>query len=108
MPKERFHLLLAEEALKVMGNSGDLPPLSREEKNGFLLGTLLPDVLSTTSPSFPFRDWGGKPTDSRVRKAWTSFKNRSERRRGDIPGMPSPAWWAWPVIFSSMDTGICS
>ncbi|MBP8645215.1 MAG: zinc dependent phospholipase C family protein [Syntrophobacteraceae bacterium] len=58
MPKERFHLLLAEEALKVLGTAGDLPPFSREEKNGFLLGTLLPDVLFYDFPLFSFSRLG--------------------------------------------------
>lgn len=49
MPKERFHMLLTEQSLKL---SGFLPGEGSEERSAVLLGSVLPDIFFYDLPNF--------------------------------------------------------
>jgi len=59
MPKERLHILLADESLKRMESSGYLPPMDEQSKFAFLLGSIFPDVLFYDLPAFDLSPLGG-------------------------------------------------
>jgi hypothetical protein len=58
MPKERLHLLLAEEVLRNLRSSGALRPFSTQERHAYLLGAIWPDHLFYDLPSFKLRAVG--------------------------------------------------
>lgn len=49
MPKERFHLLVAEQLLTALSNS---PPATESQRRAYLWGAISPDVLFYDLPSF--------------------------------------------------------
>lgn len=58
MPKERHHLLLAEETLRALVSSGSMRPFSRREEDCFYLGALWPDHLFYDLPTFELKRVG--------------------------------------------------
>ncbi|MHC1743261.1 MAG: zinc dependent phospholipase C family protein [Syntrophobacteraceae bacterium] len=58
MPKERHHLLLADEALKSLTRSGALRPFSLQERHAYWLGALWPDHLFYDLPTFTMKRVG--------------------------------------------------
>lgn len=58
MPKERHHLLLAEEVLRALVGSGSMRTFSRREEDCFYLGVLWPDHLFYDLPTFEMKRVG--------------------------------------------------
>lgn len=57
MPKERLHILLADESLKAMGSKSFVP--DEESRLAFLFGSIFPDMLFYDLPSFRLSPLGG-------------------------------------------------
>lgn len=58
MPKERFHLLMAEEILGALTSSGAIRLLSPQERHAWLLGAIWPDHLFYDLPTFRMKRIG--------------------------------------------------
>jgi len=52
MPKERFHLLLADQSLQILSSSGDLSTLNEAQRFAYFFGAISPDALFYDLPSF--------------------------------------------------------
>jgi hypothetical protein len=52
MPKERLHLLLADQSLQILISSGDLSTFNEAQKFAYFLGAISPDTLFYGLPSF--------------------------------------------------------
>jgi hypothetical protein len=52
MPKERLHLLLADQSLQILTSSLGLPPLNEAENVAYFLGAISPDALFYDLPLF--------------------------------------------------------
>ena len=58
MPKERFHLLLADQSLQILTALGNTSLLNEDQKVAFLLGAISPDALFYDLPSFRLSSLG--------------------------------------------------
>jgi hypothetical protein len=52
MPKERLHLLLADQSLQILISSGDLSTFNEAQRIAYFLGAISPDALFYDLPSF--------------------------------------------------------
>ena len=52
MPKERLHLLLADQSLQILSSSGGLSTFNEAQKFAYFLGAISPDALFYDLPSF--------------------------------------------------------
>jgi hypothetical protein len=58
MPKERFHLLAADQSLQILTSRGSLSPFSEEQKLAYFGGAISPDALFYDLPSFRLSSLG--------------------------------------------------
>lgn len=59
MPKERFHLLLADQSLAILTSEPDAPRITEEQRRAFFLGAISPDALFYDLPLFRLSSVGG-------------------------------------------------
>jgi hypothetical protein len=52
MPKERLHLLLADQSLQILSSSGDISTFNKAQEFAYFLGAISPDTLFYDLPSF--------------------------------------------------------
>jgi hypothetical protein len=58
LPKERFHLLLADKSLSILTSQPDSPPVTEEQRWAYFLGAISPDALFYDFPSFRLSSLG--------------------------------------------------
>lgn len=58
MPKERLHLLLADEALRLLETASTGPPLDGSSRSAYMLGSIGPDTLFYDIPSLKLHRTG--------------------------------------------------
>ncbi len=85
MPKERFHLLLAEETLRHLERSGRVRRFSVQQRHGFLLGAVLPDVLFYDLPFFSLAGSGRELHRLQKPHGLEFFRQWSEKAVGRYP-----------------------
>jgi hypothetical protein len=82
MPKERLHLLLADEVLRKLRCSGGLGAFSTQEHHAYFLGAIWPDHLFYDLPSFKTKGVGRalhvleNPEDFPVLERWIQRQER--------------------------------
>ncbi len=91
MPKERFHILMADRCLTFLNAAGHLPAAVARNRQSYLLGSIFPDTLFYDLPFLTLSGLGkelhrlqGQPTLS-----FLALLLREERQR-----LPEEAW-AW-------------
>jgi hypothetical protein len=82
MPKERLHLLLADQSLQILSSSGDISTFNETQKFAYFLGAISPDALFYDLPSFRHSPLGNALHRMEGRRCLTFlepiFKERSK------------------------------
>jgi hypothetical protein len=121
MPKERFHILVADETLKRIESTGTQTFLSEEERLAYLLGSISPDVFFYDLPTFGFSRLGGclhrfeGEVGAAFFKAWLREEGRSipsDMRAwmmGFVSHLLTDAFWHPHIrAFSDPPSSICN
>ncbi len=85
MPKERFHLLLADECFKILGDSRPERLYDDEIREAFFLGSIMPDTLFYDLPYFSFSPVGKQLHVLEGDSGFRFFRKWLEEERDAIP-----------------------
>lgn len=96
MPKERHHLLLAEETLRIVQGRGEWPRLDEESESAYLIGSISPDVLFYDLPALSLTSLGNDLHRFQGEAGASFFRTWIEEERERLPEV-FRAWMAGVV-----------
>ncbi len=91
MPKERLHLLIADESLRALNRAGRMTSVVGDLKSAFLLGAISPDVLFYDFPRFSLNRVGAELHQLEGKASIAFFKDWL-REKGDQVSARTQAW----------------
>jgi hypothetical protein len=91
MPKERFHLLAADQSLQVLTSRGSLFPFSEGQKLAYFGGAISPDSLFYDLPSFRL-SWLGSALHERGGKCRLDWLKSILQVQSDYRAPEAAAW----------------